>query len=106
MQELSKEGKVAPRIQAEPISLSEEDRLWELGILGDDNPEKLINIILYLNGVYFALRAAEEHKSLKVNCQFKIGYDSSVGLKYLEYTECSSKYNQGGLSSRFIKPKR
>ena len=106
MHDLSKEGKIAPRIQAEPISVSEEEQFWQLGILGDDTPEKLVNTILYLNGVHFALRAAEEHKSLKVNCQFKVGYDSSVGLKYLEYNECMSKCNQGGLTTRFVKPKK
>ena len=67
MHELSKEGKIAPCVKSEPISVSEEEKMWELGILGDDTPEKLIDTILYLNGVHFALRAANEHKSLKVN---------------------------------------
>ena len=106
MCELSKEGKVAPRVKAEPISVSEEEKMWELGILGDSTPEKLVDTILYLNGMHFALRAAEEHKSLKVNLQFKVGYEDSIGLKYLKYTECTSKCNQGGLSSRYIKPKK
>ena len=68
-------------------------------------PQKLVDTILYLNGVYFALYAAKEHKSLKVNLQFRVGFQS-VGLKYLEYTECTSKCNQGGLNSRHIKPKK
>ena len=74
-------------------------------VLGDDTPEKLVNTLLYLNGVHFALRAAEEHKSLCVGLQFKVHYDSAVGLKFLEYTECTSKCNQGGINSRYIKPK-
>ena len=105
MRQLSKEGKIAPRVKAEPISVSEEEMMWELGILGDDNPEKLLDTIVYLNGVHFALHAADEHKSLKVNLQFKVGFDNAVGLKYLEYTGCTSKCNQGGLASRYIKPK-
>ena len=40
-----------------------------------------------------------------MNLQFNVGYDNSVGLKYLEYKECTSKCNQGGLMSRFVKPK-
>ena len=105
MRDLSKQGKIAPRIKAEPISVSEEEKLWESGVLGDDTPEKLIDTLLYLNGVHFGLRAGDEHKSLKMNLQFKLGYDDTVGLKYLEYTECTSKCNQGGLASRYIKPK-
>ena len=105
MKQLSKEGKIAPRIKAEPITINEEEALWNAGVLGDDNPEKLVNTVLYLNGVHFALRAADEHKSLKMGLQFKVGYDDSVGLKYLEYTECTSKCNQGGIASRNLKPK-
>ena len=55
MKDLSKQGKVAPRIKAEPISVSEEEMLWNKKISGDDTPEKLVDTLLYLNGVHFAL---------------------------------------------------
>ena len=87
MWQLSKEGKISPCEKAEAISASEEDKLWEMKILGDDTPEKLVDTLLYLNGVHFALRAAEEHKNLCINCQFKVHFDTDVGLKYLKYTE-------------------
>ena len=106
MRELSKQGKISPCEKAEPLTAKDEDRLWCDGILGDKNPEQLVDTLLYLIGVHFGLRAAEEHKSLKVNCQFHVDYDHDVGLKYIEYTECTSKCNQGGLNSRFIKPKK
>ena len=105
MRDLSKDGKISPRIKAEPLSVSDEEKLWSLGILGDKTPEQLVDTLLYLNSVHFALRAAEEHKSLKMNCQFKVEFDPEVGLKYLQYTECMSKCNQGGLTSRFIQTK-
>ena len=38
MKQLSREGKIAPRIKAVPISVQEEEDLWNNGILGDDNP--------------------------------------------------------------------
>ena len=97
---------MAPREKAEPISNEDEELLWKRGILGDSNPEQLVNTLLYLNGVHFALRAADEHENLKVNCQFEVLYDSQVGLKYLKYQEMSSKCNQGGLTSRFNEPKK
>ena len=40
MKELSKQGKIAPREKAQPISVAEEKKFWMDGILGDDTPEK------------------------------------------------------------------
>ena len=105
MKDLSKQGKFAPSIKMEPIFVSEEEMLWNMKILGDDTPEKLVDTLLYLNGLHFALHVADKHKSLKMNLQLTVGYGNSVGLKYLEYKECTSKCNQVGLMSRFIKPK-
>ena len=85
MKDLSKMGKIAPREKAQPISIEEEEKLWNIRALGDDTPAKLVDTLLYLLGVHFALRAAEEHKNLKVNCQFSVRYDDKVGLKYLFY---------------------
>ena len=100
MKQLSKEGKIAPREKAQPISVQEEEKLWSLGLLGDDTPTKLIDTLLYLLGIHFGLRAADEHKSLKINDQISVKFDSEVGLKYLFYEENTSKCNQGGLSTR------
>ena len=71
MKDLSKMGTIAPCIKAQPISMQEE-KLWELCVLRDDTPAKLIDTLLYLLGLHFALRVAEEHKSLKVNSQLKV----------------------------------
>ena len=105
MKSLSKEGKISPREKAVPISHSEEEQMWNMGLLGDDMPVKLVDTLLYLLGVHFALRAAEEHKNLKVNSQLKVVYDESVGLKYLFYEEHTSKCNQGDLTNRLSVPK-
>ena len=104
MKDLSKMGKVAPCVKAQAISIEEEDVLWKWGVLGDDTPVKLVDTLLYLLGLHFTLRAAEEHKNLKVNCQLSVHYDSEVSLKYLYYQEKSSKCNQGGINTRGIEP--
>ena len=106
MRDLSKQGKIAPRLKAEPITGNEEEKMWNEGILGDDSSQQLVDTILYLLGVHFGLRAADEHKSLKVDCQFKVMYDESVGLKYISYCEMTSKCNQGGISERNVPPKK
>ncbi len=51
--------------------------MWEKGILGDSEPEQLVNTVLYLIGLHFALHAVNEYKALKtgVYSQFKVKYD-------------------------------
>ena len=99
MKDLTKRGLIAPRVKAVPVSVSEEDMLWSKKILGDDTPEKLSNTLILLLGIQFAMRAAKEHKSLKVD-QIVVKYDKDLGQRYLFYTEYYSKCNQGGIKSR------
>ena len=100
IKQLSKEGKIAPCEKAKPISLDEEEKLWTMGILGEDTPTKLVYTLLYLLDIHFGLHAAEEHKSLRMHDQLNVHYDTEVGLKYLYYEENTSKCNQGGNSTR------
>ena len=48
MKELSREGSVHPRNQAVPITLEQENSMWEKNILGSSNPKQLVDTILYL----------------------------------------------------------
>ena len=48
-----------------------EEVLWEKGILGDKNPEQLLQILYYLIGVNMGLRAAE-HNDLKDGVQLEV----------------------------------
>ena len=107
MKQLSKIGAVHPKEQADPIEISEEELMWNKGILGDDTPEKLVNTVLYLFRVHFALRAVDEHKSLHtgVYSQLKVCFDHKLESKYLEYKEHCAKNNQGGIKSLNKKPK-
>ena len=42
----------------------EEEILWEKGKLGDNTPQALLNTVIYMNGVYCALRSGKEYKNL------------------------------------------
>ena len=33
-------------------------------VLGEHNPESLLNTIIYMNGLYFALCSGDEHRNL------------------------------------------
>lgn len=58
--------------QAEPITISEEELMWEKGVLGDHNAEALLNKMVYMNGLYFALRSGDEHRNLRLRpCQIR-----------------------------------
>ena len=68
-----------------------EERLWEKGLLGDHSPRALVDTLVYLNGLYFALRSGDQHKHLRhKSCQIKVV--STVGQEpYTVYTEDVSK---------------
>lgn len=106
MKELTKSGLGTKKKQAETISIDQENKMWTEGILGEDNPQKLLDTIIYLIGLNFALRAGKEHRDLRVGentqCSMKIDID---GMKTLTYTQDVSKCNPGGLAHRKIKQK-
>ena len=52
------------------LSASEEDVLWNNGILSLDNPVGLMNAVFFYSGKNFCLRGGAEHRNLKLS-QFK-----------------------------------
>lgn len=89
--------------QAEPITDAEEERLWIQGKLGPDTPQSLLDTMVYMCGLYFALRSGQEHRNLSVD-QLKL-VEPADGVPHLVYTENVSKNNPGGLHNRKLKPK-
>ena len=65
MKRLQSKGVGSVHKQAEPFTMEEEELLWERKILGDHSPEALLNTMIYMNGLYFALRSGEEHRQLR-----------------------------------------
>lgn len=106
MKHLASKGYSCPREKAEAIEINEEEEMWASGVLGESNPKQLIETLVYLMGVQFALRAGKEHKALRVGprSQFKLKQDKG-GKTYLEYTEDTSKNNQGGIKHRKVDKK-
>lgn len=80
---------------AEVISEDDEEALWRT-VLGMDTPRKLVDTVLYLFGLHFALRAGKEHKNLRVGPKSQIAFKQDRnGLRFLRYTEDCSKSRQG-----------
>ncbi len=107
MKQLSKDRIIRQKNQAQPISLEQEDHMWRSGILGNDTPEKLVNTLLYLVSVHFALHVCDEHKALKVGAfsQLKIKVNPKTNLWFLEYNKHRAKNHQGGIKSLHYKNK-
>ncbi len=105
MKRLKKTGKGSQKRQAEPLSIEEEELLWEKGVLGSDTPQALLNTVFYFNGVCFALRSGDEHRRLRhKNSQIRVIEKTGERVQ-LVYTEDASKNNQGGLNGRKTKTK-
>ncbi len=105
MKDLSKKGFIRPRNSVEPITEELEEKLWDSGLLGNKDPQTLLNTVVYMFGVHFALCAVQEHKDLKINGQVQFCYDEKLKIRFLRYSEFQSKNHQGGISSLHDKPK-
>ena len=88
--------------KAEPISISDENLLWEKKLLGDHSARVLLDTMVFYCGMYFALRSGLEHRNL---LQSQIVLVEPPGATpYLVYTE-NSKNNSGGLAQRKVEAK-
>ena len=57
MKELSSRGLGIERRRAEVISEEQEDIMWSKGILGTDNPRKLLDTLVYLLGTTLRIKS-------------------------------------------------
>ena len=90
--------------QDDPITEEEEMRLWDLNILGDSSPQQLMDTMVYMYGLYFALRSGYEHRCLCAN-QLQL-HEPNDKPAFIVYHETISKTNSGGLAHYKLKPKR
>ena len=88
------------RTSADVISLNHENLLFEKGVLGEENPTKLLKTVIYMIGMHCALRGGMEHSNLRrpgCESQLNISVDNR-GVECLVYKEDPlQKTNQGGL---------
>ena len=102
------EGVGKPVRQAEVLSESHEEYLWRIGLLGINDPDTLLNTVIFIIGKGFSLRAGKEHYSLRrppYNSQFTFLHDED-GQVFLRYHEAAGlKTNKGGLKHMKIEPK-
>ena len=74
--------------------------MWTTGVLGNRNPKRLVDTLLYVLGLHLALWGQDEHRRRRhqpAQITVKSGDD---GHKFLEYREDVNKTRSGGLYSR------
>ncbi len=99
-------GKYIEKKKVSVITVEMEEMLWGKGLLGGHSPRALVDTMVYLIGLNFALRSGEEHRRLRHNPgQIKV-VSLSGQAPYIVYAEDISKTNQGGLKSRKVVPKK
>ena len=66
--------------------------------MGDHSPSLLLNTIVFMCGLCFALRSGHEHQRLSPDLLCLV--EPRDDRAYIEYTEHGSKNNPGGLKQR------
>ena len=100
MKERSAEG-IPGRQERDYISEEHEEILWEKGILGEDNPDRLRKTIFFLVGVRFGLRGCKERHDLRRYHDSQISIIKVDGKDALIYREFTSKTRQAGIADRW-----
>ena len=106
LKQLNRTAKYVEKKKGGVITVEMEEKLWESGMLGDHSLQVLVDTVLYLIGLNFALRSGEEHHHL---CHFpsQISIVNIEGtVPYILYCEDVCKTHQGGLKSRKMAPGR
>ena len=105
MTRLQAAGLGSEKRKAEPLTHEEEEILWTKGLLGSHNPQALVDTVLFMNGIYFALRSGDEHRQLRSKpCQIQVIREPGK-RPHLRYIEDISKNRPGGLKGRKLKSK-
>ena len=74
-------------------------------MLGDASPQALLDTMIFMNGLYFALRSGKEHRQLRFTPPQIELVEKPGDRAYLIYREDISKNHPGRLKGRKVKPK-
>jgi len=93
---LHKEGIGADPKKAPVIVVDDEDRFWEMGLLGYSSPRVLQRTVFFYIGLRFALRGVQEQHDLLRRQFVRVPSDVAIynSHVYYQYTEFISKNNQ------------
>ena len=108
MKDRTKQGIGMSVHKAEVLSLTDEDILWSLGLLGTHNPDVLLTTVMFTLDLSCSLRAGKEHYVLRspgFNSQFTFLYDTEGKLYFRFVEDIGLKTNCGGLKHHKVQAK-
>jgi hypothetical protein len=105
MKESAKDGNVHPPKRAEVITKEQEDHMWTQNILGDGNPQQLLDTVIFYLGLHLCLRASSEHRDLVFGANSQLQLKVEKGVEIVEYVERVSKNKRFGLKQSRAEPK-
>uniref|UniRef100_A0A1X7SKA1 ZMYM2-like/QRICH1 C-terminal domain-containing protein n=1 Tax=Amphimedon queenslandica TaxID=400682 RepID=A0A1X7SKA1_AMPQE len=79
--------------------MNEEKLLWGKGMLGEGSPHKLLKTMIFMCGIYFALRSGQEHRDLRFS-QIKL---KEIDEKNVSYTP--RMYQKTSIKHQKLEPK-
>ena len=85
------------------ISMSNENKLFKTGQLGEGSPQQLLNTVIYMVGLYFALRGGVEHQHLcrpGFCSQIEFGKDLREKFRMVFKEDPLQKTIQGGIGCK------
>ncbi|XP_050409452.1 zinc finger MYM-type protein 3 [Patella vulgata] len=94
MKQLNSQGIGTHTKRADPVTRTDEQKLWDSGTFALNNSRGLLNAVYFYNCKVFGLRAADEHRNLEVS-QFAFGEDNKG--EFVRFQGRKTKNNQGGL---------
>ncbi|CAC5377501.1 unnamed protein product [Mytilus coruscus] len=89
-------------IEADPLSIELEEKLWESDVFGFSSAETLLHTVFFYNSKLFGPRGRDEHRNLQVE-QIVIGEDDNG--EYIEFKGKNCTTYNGGLCHRSIASK-
>ena len=91
--------------EAQTFTIEQEERLWNLNLLGNKSAKVLLDTIVFLISKNFALRSGQEHRNLKFS-QLTLEPPSEKEPEKLVYKSFGEKNNLGGLKHRTLRRKQ
>ena len=98
MKRLRSTGRYIPKEEGKSHSIRREDLLWEKGLLGEHNPQVLLDALVYYIGLYFEIWGGEHWKLRHNPSQIQL-VEPAGGMPYLVFMEDISKTNQEACST-------
>lgn len=94
MKDLLQRGIGTQTRQADPVTEKDEEMLWDTGVFGSTDSQRLQYTVFYYSCKLFGLRGRDEHRNMQCE-QFQIGEDSNG--QYIRFTGRNTKTYKGGI---------